>query len=228
MKKVEKKLLGQIPLKLLLVTGFFILALFTLSFIIHKAVYQKEDTFDNKSIAFFSAHSSPALVHIMEDVSFFGSTTFLLPMYVLIVGLQLKRKKPQLAIDIAIIAIVGTAMLFALKEFFHRHRPLLPVISDIGGYSFPSGHSFSSFIFCSILMYLVWRGNFTIVQKYFLVLLLIACIAAIGISRLVLNVHYATDVIGGFCLGFIWVTFSFWLLRRFRKDNSHNKVQQPV
>ena len=37
---------------------------------------------------------------------------------------------------------------------------------------------------------------------------------AVGISRIVLNAHYTTDVIGGFCYGVVWVIVSFWIIRR--------------
>jgi membrane-associated phospholipid phosphatase len=219
MRKKIQNLFKTVPLQLIVVSGVFLLCLFIFSFIVHEAVYEQEDVFDNNAIRFFSGHSSPALIEVMKRITFFGSTTFLFPAYIALVACCVFKKRFQYAIDIAIIAISSTAMMFALKAFFHRHRPAMPIIKGISGYSFPSGHSFSSFIFFTILTYLVWKGPLAPVQKYFLMLLLCLCPLAIGLSRIVLNVHYATDVIGGFCLGTVWVILSFAILKRLRKNN---------
>jgi len=108
-------------------------------------------------------------------------------------------------------------MMFGLKQFFHRHRPQLPIIKGISGYSFPSGHSLSSFVFCAILIYLLWKGAMHISTKIALTILLVLCPLLIGLSRIILNVHFATDVIGGFCLAAIWVILSFIILQGGRK-----------
>jgi membrane-associated phospholipid phosphatase len=219
MRKSESKLLKLIPLELLMLSIIFLLALFTFSLIVHEAVYEQEDVFDNKVIHFFSTHSSPALVEVMQRITFFGSTTFLFPAYILLIAWYLFKKRFQYAVDISVIAISSTAMMFGLKQFFHRHRPQLPIIKGISGYSFPSGHSLSSFIFCTILIYLVWKGSLSPIYKYLLMFLLLLCPLAIGLSRVILNVHYATDVIGGFCLAIVWVILSFVILKKIRKNN---------
>ncbi|MER3470732.1 MAG: hypothetical protein C4330_05215 [Chitinophagaceae bacterium] len=40
---------------------------------------------------------------------------------------------------------------------------------------------------------------------------------SIGISRIVLRYHYASDVLAGFALGYAWVLFSLWLLNKILK-----------
>ena len=217
-KKI-KKVFELVTLEFLVLGVVFTLALFTFSLIVHEAVLEKEDVFDNNVIHFFATHSSGGFIAIMEKVTFFGSTTFLLPAYVVLISWLASRRKKQYAIDTAIIAISSTAMMFGLKQVFHRHRPELPIIKGIGGYSFPSGHSLSSFIFCSILIYLVWKGTLKPVVKYLLMFILLLCPLVIGLSRVVLNVHYATDVIGGFCLAIAWVVLSFFILKRIRRNN---------
>ena len=151
MKKRLQHLLKLVPLQILLAGLVFLLSLFTVSLIIHEAVYEKEDAFDNEVIRFFAAHASPAVIKVMERITFFGSSTFLLPAYLVVIGWLIVKKELQYAVDIAVIGITSTAMMFGLKQFFHRHRPELPIIKGISGYSFPSGHALSSFIFCMIL-----------------------------------------------------------------------------
>ena len=219
-RKNVQNLLKLAPLELLVTAIVFLLSLFTFSFIVHEAVYGQEDVFDNKVIHFFSIHATPGLVNTMQKITFLGSTTFLLPAYLALIAWLLVRKKTQHAIETAVIALSSTGMMFALKEFFHRERPQMPIIKDIGGYSFPSGHSLSSFIFCSILIYLVQKSNLPSLGKCLLIIFLLLLALTIGLSRIVLNVHYATDVIGGFCLGIIWVILSFAIFKKMRRNKA--------
>ena len=87
-----------------------------------------------------------------------------------------------------------------------RHRPSTPLIPSLIDYSFPSGHSTSSFIFCAVLIYSLWHSA---VSRSLLIagisfLMILAC--SIGLSRIVLNAHYPTDVTAGFCFGALWST----------------------
>ena len=81
-------------------------------------------------------------------------------------------------------------------------------------YSFPSGHSFSSFVFCSIAAYLICNGTLSYLWKSGITFLLLSFSLAIGLSRLVLNVHYATDVTASFLLAVIWLIISFAIISR--------------
>lgn len=217
MKKKTQRLLQLVSLEFFLIAVIFLLALFTFSIIVHEALFEHEDVFDANVIRYFSVHSSASLVAVMKKITFFGSTTFLFPAYILLIGWYIIKKKYNYATDIAVIAVSSTAMMFALKQFFHRHRPQLPILKGISGYSFPSGHSLSSFVFCTILIYLVAKSSVARGYKFILIFLLALCPLAIGLSRVILNVHYATDVIGGFCMAIVWVILSFFLLQRIRK-----------
>jgi len=220
MRKRIRHLLGLVTLEIMVTAVVFLLALFAFSFIVHEAVYEQEDIFDTRVMHFFSTHASASFIEAMKFITFYGSTTFLLPAYIVLLLFLIYRKKIQHAIDIAVIAISSTAMMFGLKQFFHRHRPQLPIIKGVSGYSFPSGHALSSFIFFTILIYLVWNGTMSPVRKYTVMALLLLCPLAIGLSRVVLNVHYATDVIGGFCLAIVWVIISFATLKKIRQKDS--------
>ncbi len=208
-----QRLLKKVTLKVFIVALLFILALFLFAFIAHEAVAEHEDAFDMQVHQFFVARSTPALVHLMEDFTFLGSSTFLFPAYIVLILFFVVKKSYRRAIDIAIIAFSSFLLMQGLKQVFHRKRPDLPIIKGVANYSFPSGHSLSSFIFCSILGYLIWKGKMRPVYKVLLIIALLLLAVTIGISRIVLNVHYATDVIAGFCLGVMWVIVSFIVIR---------------
>lgn len=212
--KNKTGLFGTISLQVLLIALLFIAALFLFSYIAHEAVYENERVFDDEVFAFLAKYSTANVAKVMEVFTFFGSSTFLLPAYIILVTGLLIYKRYRYSINISIIALSSTGIMFCLKQLFHRQRPNLPLIKSITTYSFPSGHALSSFIFCSILIYLIWQTGLTAVFKRLFSFLLLLFSITIGISRIVLKVHYATDVIASFCLGIAWAILSFWLLEK--------------
>lgn len=214
MKKNILLLVNRLTIKSLLVACLFLAFLFVFAFIANEAVYENEVSFDKKIMHFLSIHSSATTIEVMRGFTFLGSFYFLLPAYGILIGHFLIRKKNAYAINIFIMAASSTIMLFALKQLFHRQRPLLPLIKDISGYSFPSGHALSAFIFCSIVCYIIWKESLHSIWKWIFILLLQIVSVTIGISRMVLNVHYATDVIASFCLGIAWVMACFAVLKK--------------
>jgi undecaprenyl-diphosphatase len=223
MNKRIQRLLEQVSLEVLVLAALFLGSLFIFAYIAHEAVYEQEDVFDARVHAYLLAHTTPLLIKIASGFTYLGSSLFLLPTYILLIGILIIFKKRRTALDISIVALSSFLMMQVLKQVFHRRRPDLPIIKNIHTYSFPSGHSLSSFIFCSILVYLVWKGEGRIIYKWVLTILLLLLAVAIGLSRIVLNVHFATDVIAGFCLGVMWVTISFWIIQ---KINQRRSLQQ--
>jgi undecaprenyl-diphosphatase len=183
-------------------------------FLAHEIVSENETSFDNKIFDFFKAHTTKNLVAIMSFLTFFGSSYFFIPAYIILIGYLFIRHKRTEAINIGIIAITSTLLMFGLKEFFHRQRPALPLLKTLTNFSFPSGHALSSFIFCSVVIYITWRGSLSKTWKWIFSILLVLFSITIGISRIVLRYHFASDVLAGFCLGFAWVIFSLWIERK--------------
>lgn len=142
-------------------------------------------------------------------------------------------------------AVSGSAAsAYLAKMFINRARPggNIPVYTE-HFFSFPSGHSALIITLCGFLVYCVWR-NFTTwrirVNSFFIAA---AIILLVGFSRLYLGVHFLSDVLGGYLIGFFWlllgITFSEWLIIRSRrqggldlvkevKDEQHVKKNQKV
>ena len=147
----------------------------------------------------------------MKALTFFGSSYFLLPAYILIVAWLLWKRKTHDAINVSVLGISSFLLKAALKQVFQRERPDPQLAEKLSNFSFPSGHALSSFIFSSVVIYLIWEGNLQVGWKWFFSVLLILFSFLIGISRIVLRYHYASDVMAGFCLAFTWVILSFWV-----------------
>ena len=223
-KQLIRSLLKKLPLKFLLIAGLFIGVSLLFALITQEVIFEKEAEFDNKVIHFFSPYSNAAFIQLMEVFTFFGSGKFLFPAYVVIVAYLLMRRQTLISLHIAIIAVTSTALSQGAKRIFQRTRPEMPLIQSLKTYSFPSGHALSSFIFCSVLVYLVWRANIQTGWKWVFSIFLFLFSMTIGLSRVILKMHYPTDVLAGFCLGFIWVILSFYLLNRIQAKRGKSKI----
>lgn len=117
---------------------------------------------------------------------------------------------------LGIVSISGFLANILLKWYFERPRPAGEQLTEAIFYSYPSGHSMSSVIFYGFLIYVAWHEKLNIIWKILLSLSLTGLILAIGISRMYLGVHYASDVLAGFLGGLFWL-FLFILCLRFLK-----------
>lgn len=201
--------------------AIFIVCLLLLFKVADMVFEDKSIVFDTRVFAMIAPYITTSNTRLAEIITFFGSPMFLLPANILLVGIFLFIKQHRwYSVMIAAVALTSTGVMFLLKEILQRERPLLPVIAKVHGYSFPSGHSFSSLVFFGMLSYIIYK---TIPGKTVRLLLIISCFAfaiLIGLSRVYLKVHYASDVIAGFCLGFIWLVLGRWILIKTEKVQS--------
>ena len=181
-----------------------------------EVLVEQETGLDNAILKWTEGLSTPGVLRFMESFTFLGSTYFLLPAYCVLMVMCFVKKRNRLAIDIGIVGLTSTILLKGLKYYFERTRPDNQLISPLQTFSFPSGHALSSFIFCSSLVYILWKSGFPTRLKWLLSIVVICIALIIGISRIFLRVHYPSDVIAGVALAIMWVLLSFWLLARFR------------
>ncbi|OFK25307.1 phosphoesterase [Olsenella sp. HMSC062G07] len=92
-----------------------------------------------------------------------------------------------------------------LKQIVHRPRPEGFRLIAESGYSFPSGHSMVAMAFYGLLAWMVWHYEKDRVVRWVCCLGFSLVVVAIGLSRVYLGVHYATDVIAGFCVSLAWL-----------------------
>lgn len=215
-----KNLFKVISLRLLFSIVSFILALYIFALLTEEIIFDQHHNFDHKVFRFLAPYTNADVISIMKFFTFFGKPDFLIPAYLFLIGAFIIFGKRKYAIETAIIGVSSTLLLFGLKKLFSRERPDIPVLEDISGYSYPSGHALLSFVFCSLLVYLVWNSKMRDQWKWPLSILLILFSLLIGFSRIILRVHYFTDVVAGFCLGYAWVIIALWAQRRFMKMGS--------
>jgi membrane-associated phospholipid phosphatase len=208
----------KLSLSVLLMIGLFILCLWVL-FIVTDMVFEDKDfSFDERIFAMIQPWVSNTHTSIMKGITFVGSQNFLLPANIILIGFYLffKRNK-AIAFKIATISITSVVVMFLMKFFLQRQRPLVPLIAKVHGYSFPSGHTFTSVTFYGIIAYIIYKNVQQKLLKWILIILCIILILLVGYSRVYLRLHYASDVIAAFCLGLIWLVLAKWFLVKTEK-----------
>lgn len=100
---------------------------------------------------------------------------------------------------------LSTLLNIVFKYTFQRSRPIGYNLIIENGYSFPSGHSMVSMAFYGLIFYFIYKSAFNKKLKILLMFLISLLIFFIGISRIYLGVHFASDVIAGFMISIIYL-----------------------
>ncbi len=157
------------------------------------------------------------IVTVIKAITTLGTTPVLVGVLVL-AGLYLAIRREWKLVLFLVVSAAGTFVLDpVLKDLVGRLRPVVahPLAHGLGN-SFPSGHALNSTVCYGavLLVFLpVARGNW---RKAFTTVIF-ALIALIGISRILLGVHFVSDVLGGWAIGVAWLgitTTAFELTRR--------------
>jgi len=178
---------------------WIISALFIILFLIFVESLLNEKLFyiDDYIYHYISKLISPSFTLFFKIITNLGSATILI-LITLLTLLIFKNKRYGIfmSLNLIIVALLNQT----LKAFFERPRPFDLMIIDESGYSFPSGHSMASMAFYGFIIFLIWKYCKNNTIKWLSTTILSILIILIGISRIYLGVHYASDVIAGFCI----------------------------
>jgi undecaprenyl-diphosphatase len=159
---------------------------------------------DHRILAELAAIRRPWLNTAAVDVTALGSLTLIA--FFTFGGLALlltagdRRGTAQL-----LVASVGTAVLIKVaKGLIERPRPEGAWLVEAFGYSYPSGHTLASAAVYLTLALVGARHFRAPVYRRTLLILALVTTGAVGLSRVYLGVHYATDVVAGTALGVGW------------------------
>jgi membrane-associated phospholipid phosphatase len=216
-----------------IVVVLFVLALAAFSYIVRRVFYMGKTDLDNRVFALMDHFVTDRNNAIMKFFTFLGTHEFLIPANLVLIAYFLFVKKHRwYSIKIPAIALSSLGLMFLLKHLFNRPRPEVPLLFAAKGLSFPSGHALMSITFYGLLIYIVYKSYRTKWWRWLIVSLLLLLIVIIGLTRIYLRVHYTTDVIAGYCMGFLWLVFAIWFLNHLEKYSRRNvnpAVQQaPV
>jgi membrane-associated phospholipid phosphatase len=169
-------------------------------------VWEKEAfSLDRSFLLWIHQFANPQLDRIMLFLTALGDPPTVVTIFIAtIIWLGLKKRYADV-LRFSIVCIGGVLINQEMKLFFAKPRPELwpRLITDMT-FSFPSGHAVGSMVVYGFLAY-IFAKEFQQIKRYIYVCA-IALIIAIGFSRLYLGVHYPTDIIAGYGIGFLWLT----------------------
>jgi undecaprenyl-diphosphatase len=141
----------------------------------------------------------------------FGTTALSIITLLIAVYLLYKRYRNDALLLVGV--MLGDFVIVAiLKRLIHSARPLNGILQETG-FSFPSGHATAAVVFLGLLTYFMWQHFKSQNVRILSCVLFILLSLVVGFSRIYLNVHWLSDVVGAYSLGIFWLTFSIVAFR---------------
>jgi membrane-associated phospholipid phosphatase len=170
----------------------------------------------------FGHMRQPAVTVLLRAATNIGGTAGLTTLVSVVAALLLARKARASAIFLLVTAGAGALLNLLLKLIFARSRPdLASALAEARWYSFPSGHAMGSFITFGALAYLLLRQPWPWVARSAGLAVAMTMVVLVGLSRVYLGVHWASDIAGGWSAGAVWLisaVAAFEMLLRLRGE----------
>ena len=192
--------------------GICALTLYLLAQLSDDVLDQEAFAFDETVLLHIHQLASPALDTLMVGITRLGDPRAVVPLTALIFCSLWWRNHRLEARFFALNAFGGAVLSNVLKLVFSKQRPRLwdsPIVETT--FSYPSGHALGSMVLYGFVSYVLA----TLYPRYAAAFYAAATvlIITIGFSRLYLGVHWPTDILAGYGIGFLWITVCISLLR---------------
>lgn len=168
--------------------------------------------FDKIILLWIHSFTNPTLDRIMQTITRLNDPEVVSVVAgIALVLLLWKHYYPEAKIFV-INCTGGVVLSYGLKSVFGKTRPDLweSAIEEVS-FSYPSGHALGSTVLYGFLAYILATRYPQFSWSIYIAA--VALIVAIGSSRLYLGVHWPTDIIGGYGIGFLWLTFCITMLK---------------
>lgn len=164
---------------------------------------------------------NPTLLSALQIVTTLGDPAVLTLLLGLAAAWLLIRRRPRLASYVVVTGLGAAILTPVTKTLVDRTRPLVGTVE--GGASFPSGHALGSIVVYGVLL-LVFLPAMNPRVRPFVAAATGLLVLAIGFTRLALGVHFLTDVLGGWLLGFAWLGVTASAFQRWRRASGLTPV----
>jgi membrane-associated phospholipid phosphatase len=160
--------------------------------------------FDAELATALSRQLSTEVLSATAMITHLGDSEFLVALGTLVTLVLLIKRRVVLALAWAIATSAGALLNLLLKSIFERTRPIHDhgvVVAD--GWSFPSGHAAGAMLVYGLLAYVLIRHT---ERSWHLpiAIVAVALIVFVGSSRVLLQVHYLSDVLAGYLSAAAW------------------------
>ncbi|MGB3766291.1 MAG: phosphatase PAP2 family protein [Phormidesmis sp.] len=199
--------------------GVCVITVYILAKLSDDVLAQESFAFDETILLHIHQLANPALDKLMVFITRIGDPHTVVPLTGIVFIFLLIKRQRLAATFFAIDAAGGVALSYFLKLAFSKPRPQLwnSAVNEVT-YSYPSGHALGSMVIYGFLSYIfaTLYPRYSAAIYAFAVLMIIS----IGFSRLYLGVHWPTDILGGYGIGFLWIMVCISLLRLRRQGDA--------
>lgn len=200
-----------------------LLSLFFLTILAIAVLEKRTDLLDGNILDWLQQFKDPLLTNLSKGFYFIGDEYFAGAVVIVSIILLYHEHRRQEAKFLAV-GSLGILIIIdlILKPFFDRPRPLERLASDIIGYSFPSGHvagNFFLYFYLARLLATLYPDRAKSIYTG-----ASAIVVLIGLSTLYLRVHWPTDVIASYGVGYIWLTTCLTMLKLAKKTHLRSKL----
>lgn len=213
--------------------GLLLTILGTIGFVVQADAALEGDglaAFDPQLTRDFVAHRTPGLSHVAQAITFLGEVPVLTVLTVVVAAalrIITGRWRPSIVLASG---MAGAATLtYTLKVLIGRHRPdsslVLGTVSN--GFSFPSGHTLSSAVFFLLLAAMLWYSNAPRKAKVAGMAAAVLLTIAVGLSRVYLGYHWATDVLAGWTMALTWLCLIATVVHLINRRHPGGSRQEP-
>lgn len=159
---------------------------------------------------------TPLFTTIMRVITMFGSVIMLAVLTAVLVTWLVARGQKACALFVALSMTLGSgAIVYGVKHVVDRVRPVDALIDIPGTSSLPSGHAFGSLLFVGLVMVVTARSDGAVDRRPWMWTLPVIAVL-VGLSRVYLGVHWASDVVTSWALAGIWLGASTAVFRVWR------------
>ncbi len=158
------------------------------------------DAFDLRAEQWCAAHQSSWLHGFFDVVSRVSGTTGMRIVGFASAALLFLFRSRRLGTGMLAVVVAGVQAFELAKRFVARQRPVHGYAVD-PTYAFPSGHATLAVAMCGTLAYVLWRER--LLPRVAAIGAGVALPVVVGISRVYLDMHWATDIAGGWLAGLI-------------------------
>jgi membrane-associated phospholipid phosphatase len=185
---------------------------FILAWLFQEVLEREAFAFDSSWLYWLHGYANPSLDSVMLTITQLANASVVIVIVAVTLGILWWQHHREEAKFFAVACLGAFILNTRLKLFFTKPRPhIVPSLISETSFSFPSSHALGGFVMYGFLAYLL-SDHFPKFSKLIYILAVLT-IALIGLSRMYIGVHWPTDIIGGYGIGYLWLMLCIIMLK---------------
>ncbi|NBB92358.1 MAG: phosphatase PAP2 family protein [Gammaproteobacteria bacterium] len=180
--------------------------------------------FDRWVNASLSAVRTDEIEHAFAFITAWADASAIVIVAAVTTGLLWALRHGYLVMPLWVVVLCSQLTTYAGKYGLDRERPEFLAEVAATTPSFPSGHATSAIAVYGFIAYVLSREAVTVRRRFEIVFWSAVLIALIGFSRMLLSVHYASDVAAGFLVGGFWLLVGFAIAELIRSRHHSGAI----